>query len=222
MITSGPEISGIRGREHQGGPTSLAVSDNDRLRCFWVATADLAHEFGFRAHDIGQRLVWLGMRAKDDEIDGVAVMKRDAHLTVELKAPYARAMAGARIDDHIGALPIEDFDAFGWQDLQKHVIDGPGQCPTIHRHLALVDKHRRRAGGLVLDVVVAPLAKYVERENETLRGVVRVLAGVFENTMIVRSVAEAAVERAYLVQKVLQPLAMGFTDLFDTTGIAGH
>ena len=124
MITSGPLMSGIGCGEHHGRPAALAVADDDRLRRFRMAPGDLLDEFRLGAHDVGERLPGFGMGAEGDEIDRVAVGKRDADLTVLLEAADACPVSRARIDDHVRPLPVENLHAFRRQNLEKHVIDG--------------------------------------------------------------------------------------------------
>ena len=76
-----------------------------------------------------------GCGRNTDEIDGVAVAERHADLAVGLEAADARAVAGARIDDHVGALPLEDLDAFRRQDFQEHVVGGTRQGLAIEDDL---------------------------------------------------------------------------------------
>ena len=117
----------IGGGEDQGRPAALAIADDDRLRRVGMAAADLGDEFGLGAHHVGERLPRLGMRAEDDEIDRVAVVQRDADLAVGLEAADAGAVAGARIDDHVGALPVHHLDAGGRHDLEQHLVGRPRQ-----------------------------------------------------------------------------------------------
>src|SRR5215472_15360433 len=43
----------------------------------------------------------LGLREEDHEVDRMAFAQRDAHLGIVLEAADARAVASARIDDHV-------------------------------------------------------------------------------------------------------------------------
>ncbi len=72
-----------------------------------MEAADFSDEFGFGAHHVGERLARLRHRAEHDEIDRVAVVQGDADLAVGLEAADAGAVAGARVDDHVGPLPVE-------------------------------------------------------------------------------------------------------------------
>ncbi len=126
-----------------------------------MAAHHLAHEGGFGAGDVGQILAGLRARAEGDEIDRMALAQCDAHLAVGLEAADAGAMAGARVDDDVGAAGIVDDDALGRQDLQQHVVAGIGQVAPVHHHFVIVDQHRRAIGRLVLKKDVAALAQRV-------------------------------------------------------------
>jgi hypothetical protein len=79
-----------------------------RLR---VAAHHLADELGLGPGDIGQRLALFRHPLEVDEIDRVAVAQGDADLAVGLEPADAAAMAGPRIDDDIGPLPVHRFAA---------------------------------------------------------------------------------------------------------------
>ena len=122
-----PADVGVRRRHDQARPAALAVADDDRLGRVRVELADLGDEGGFGAHHVGERLARLRMRAEHDEIDRVAVVQRDADLAVRLEAADAGAVAGARVDDHVGALPVLDLDSLGRQDLSSTLLVGRGR-----------------------------------------------------------------------------------------------
>jgi hypothetical protein len=126
-----------------------------------MAAVHLAQEFRFRVGDIGERLAGFGHRTEGDEIDRVPVLERDADLAVRLEAADSRSVAGARVDDHIGALPVEHLDAGRRRDLQEHVVAGAGEIGAVHHRFIVVDEHRRGAGGLMGDEDVAALAQRV-------------------------------------------------------------
>ena len=74
---------------------------------------DLLDELRLGAHHVGERLSGFRVRAESDEIDRMAVRQRDSDLTVRLRPADARPMSGARIDDHVGPLPVKNCDPFG-------------------------------------------------------------------------------------------------------------
>ena len=78
-----------------------------------MAAGDLPDELRFGARHVGERLARLGMWPEGDEIDRMAGAQRDADLAVRLEAADARAVAGARIDDHVGTLRRVDLDPSG-------------------------------------------------------------------------------------------------------------
>ena len=104
----------------------------------------------------------------------MAVAQRDADLAVGLEAADAGAVAGARIDDHVGALPVLHLDALRRQDLEQHLVGRPRQRLAVEGDLVVVDEHRRRAGRFVHDVLIGPFAQDVEGEREALRRVGRI------------------------------------------------
>ncbi len=139
-----------------------------------VQFAHLAHELLLGFADIEQRLAGLGVAEEDHEVDRVALAQRDADLRVVLEAADARAVAGARVDDHVGTALRIDGHAFRRRDLQQRVVDGARQLAPVHHGLVVEVQQRRLAFSDVLQVVVAALAHRVEEEHRALRGVDRV------------------------------------------------
>ena len=162
---------GIGGGERHGRPAALTIADDDGLRRLRMAPRDLANELGLGVRHVGDRLPRLGFWMENDEIDRVAIVQGDADLAVGLEASDSGAVAGARIDDHIGALPIEHLHAFRRQDPQQEIVDGPSQTASVENDFRIIDEHGRRARGLVLLVVVGALPEDVERQHPALRRV---------------------------------------------------
>ncbi len=198
----------ICGGEDHGRPAALAIADDDRFRRVGMAAADLGDELRLGPHDVGESLGRLGARAEDDEIDGVAVAQRDADLAVGLEAADAGAVPGARIDDHVGALPALHLDPLGREDFEQHLVGRAAQGLAVEDHLVIVDEHRRRAGRLVGRVLVGALAKHVKGEREALRGVGRVALQVVEELPVRLRPGDAALKLGGLRPELLKALAM--------------
>jgi hypothetical protein len=198
-----------------------------------VELPDLADECGLGAHHVGESLARLGMRAEHDEIDRMAVVQRDADLTVGLEAADARAMAGPGVDDHIGTLPVLHLDAAGRQDLEQHLVGRARQRLAVEDDLVVVDEHRRRAGLLMRLVLLSPFAQDVERERVALLRVDGVGLGVVAQNALVLGHGKAPLKVGRVGPELMQPLAVvvrraldapaeGEHDLFElATGLRG-
>ncbi len=144
---------------------------------------DDAHEFRFGVGDVGKRLPRFGIRIKDHEVDRVTGLQRHADFRVFLEAADARAMTGARIDDDVGTQLVVDLHARRRDDAHECVVDGPLERAPVGQHLVAIREHRRLAGLLVGDPVVAALAQRVPEEDRTLREVDRVLGPILEGLL---------------------------------------
>jgi hypothetical protein len=187
-----------------------------------MTAADLGDEFRFRAHDVGKRLAGLRLRAEDDEIDGMAVAQRDADLAVGLEAADARAVAGARIDDHVGPLPVHHLDAVRRKDLQQHLVCRPRQRLAVHGDFVIVDEHRRRAGRFVRDVLLGPLAQNVESEREALRRVGRIGLRVFGETALLLRFRQPTLRFGRVRPEIVKPLAVVASDVLGAPAEGEH
>ena len=83
------------------------------------------------AGDVLDGLARHWFRQEPDEITRVAGLERHANLAVGFEAPYARAMAGARIDDHERPAVWIDFDPLRRNDPDEGVIDWPLERAAI-------------------------------------------------------------------------------------------
>ena len=211
LITSGPEMSGLAAASTSVAqppwqlPTMIGLGASGWRRRISATNSASAR--------MTSAMVWSGSGCgrKTHEIDRMAIVQGDADLAVGLEAADAGAMAGARIDDHIGPLPVVHLDALRRDDLQQHVIARAGQGVPVHRDFVVVDQHRRRAGGFMGDVVVAALAQHVERQHVALRRVLRMysLAVCRKSAAAIRRSApkrrlEARLHRS-LMRDLLQP-----------------
>ncbi len=154
------------------------------------------------------------MRAEDHEIDRMAVAQRDADLAVGLEAADAGAVAGARIDDHVRALPVHHLDAVRRKDLEQHLVGRPRQRLAVEDDFVIVDEHRRRAGRFVRGVLVGPLAQDVEGEREALRSIGRVGLRVVGEAALLLRFGEAALRFGRVRPELLEPLAVVVGDMF--------
>ena len=159
---------GARGREHHHRPAALAVADHRGLRALRMALDDDADELRFRVGHVRERLARLRIGEEDHEVDRVAGLQRHADLGVLLEAADARAVAGARIDDHERTLGVDDGDALRRHDADERVVRGPLVDARIRDHFPAVGEHRRLAGRLVLEPLVAALSHRVPGQHAAL------------------------------------------------------
>jgi hypothetical protein len=165
-------------RQHHHRPAALAVADDDGLLRVGMPLVDDADELGFGVGDVGQRLAGLRVREEDDEVDGVPRAQRDADFRIVLEAADAGAVAGARIDDDERPLARIDDDTLGRHDAHQRIVRRSLVGARIGDHLVVVVQHRRLAGRLVGEPLVAALAQRVEKEDRALHEVDLVCDGV--------------------------------------------
>src|SRR5262245_53212238 len=96
--------------EKQRGPAALAVADHYRLRALGVATHYFTHELRLGAGDVREGLAGLGIAAEPDEVNRVAALKHNTDLAVGFEPADPGAVPGARIDDDVGALRVDNLD----------------------------------------------------------------------------------------------------------------
>ncbi len=150
-------------------PAGLAIADDRGLALgLGMARRDLAQELRLAPGDVVQRLPGDRIGLEGDEVDRVARLHRDADLARLLHAADARPVAGARVEDHEGALPGIDLDTRGRQDAQQHVVRRPRQFGAVHHHLVVEAQDGRLARLVVFRVLVAALAQGVEKEDGAL------------------------------------------------------
>ena len=137
--------------------------------------AHLLHELLLGIADVEQRLARLGIAEEDHEVDRVSLAQRDADLRVVLEPADARAVAGARIDDHVGPQLRIDLHAFRRDDPHQRVVDGPRERAAVDDHFVVEVQDRRQPFAVVLDEVVAALAQRVPEQDRALREIGGVL-----------------------------------------------
>ena len=133
--------------------------------------ANLSDEQNLGAADVLDRLAGLGIREESHEVDRVTGAQRDADLALLLEAADARTVPGARIDDderplsQVGRLARLGFDA------HQCIVDRALELSAIQNHLVVEHEHRRLAGPVVLDRLIAALAQHVPEQDLALHGV---------------------------------------------------
>ena len=163
------EIRGERGEHHQR-PAALAIADHERFVVrVRMQLAQLAHERDLgRAHRF-DGLARQRLREEHDEVARMPRLERDADLAVDLEAADARAVTGARIDHHEGALVRVGWRVvLGRLDADQRVVRGLRQAARVDYDLVIEDEHRRAAGLFVLEVLITALAQHIEGQNGAL------------------------------------------------------
>src|SRR4029077_4794162 len=73
---------------------------------------------------------WLGKEA--NEITGMARLEGNADLAIRFEAADAGPGTGARVDNDERALARIDLCAFGRNDADERIVDGPHQLASVH------------------------------------------------------------------------------------------
>ena len=137
----GAEQFGADRRQHHHRPSALAVADDTRFAVGIRMQGDhLLEEHRFGAGNIldGLPRHWFGQKA--DEITGMTGLEGDPDLAVGLEPADTGTVARARIDDHEGASPRIDGDAFRRDDPHEPVIHRARQRSPIDDELRLVTR----------------------------------------------------------------------------------
>src|SRR5271157_3386221 len=90
-------------------------------------------------------------------------------------AANAGHLAGTRIENDEGTLVFVDGHAGRRDDPRQAIVDGPFQLPSVNQQLRLEIQHIRRLAGVLLEEVVAALAKHIDKQGGTLKRVDAVL-----------------------------------------------
>ena len=130
--------------------------------------AHVVHELALGVADIEQRLSRFGIREEDDEVHRMAAAQRDPDLGIVLEAADTRAVAAARVDDHVRAAPRVHRHALRRNDTQQRVVDRTLERAPVHDHLVVEVQDRRQSLPFVLDEDVAALAQRVPQEDRAL------------------------------------------------------
>jgi hypothetical protein len=174
--------AGMLGRcrgHHHDRPTGLAVADHHGLAVgAGVQLAHLLEELRLRVGDVLDGLAGLGVREEGHEIDRVAGPHGDADLALLLEAADAGAVPGARIHHHERPLLRVDGLACLGVDPDERVVDRSLELAPVHDHLVVERQHRRLAGPVVLDRLIAALAQHVPEQDGALAGVDPVIPGL--------------------------------------------
>jgi hypothetical protein len=130
--------------------------------------AYLPHEVRLRRGDIGQGLARHRHAGEGDEVGGMAAVDGGAHLAGVLESADAGAVAGARVDDDVGATVLANRHALGRHDADQRVVHRSRQLAAVDDHLVIPAQYRLVAAFLVLDEVIAALAHGVGEQHAAL------------------------------------------------------
>ena len=137
--------------------------------------AHVAHEPLLGLADVEHRLPRLGVAEEDDEVDGMAVAQGDADLRIVLEAADARAVARARVDDHVRAALRVDGDALRRHDAHQRVVDGRS---SRRPHHLVGEMQQRRLPRARRSTKCFRARGSCPRTGRPLRGIDRVLVPV--------------------------------------------
>ena len=142
----------------------------------------------------------------------MSVVQRNADLAVGLESSDARAMAGAWIDDEIGALPLESFDACGRDDAHQLIIHGTQQAAPIYDDFGFIGEHGRRAGSFMRRIVFCALSQNVQGQDRAAPRILRIGARRLSESAARMGGVEGGEETGKIPPEGLRPLAMRPTD----------
>lgn len=147
-------------------PAGLAVADQARLALgVRVSCRDLCDKPGFCLANVLDCLTRNRIGQKADEIAGMTCRKRDADLAVVLHAADPGTMAGARVENNKRPFVPFDRGPVGRDDARECVVDRAWQRAPIEHEFDAEAEHVRRLARVMLKIVVAALAQYVEQQN---------------------------------------------------------
>lgn len=142
-----------------------------RSNCFGEAPQRLEY--------VGERLMWARLWKKDDEIDRMARVQRDAHFGIALKAADARPVSCSRIEHNNGRLAWVDAVVpailANLGDSEESVVRRSLEETRIEQHLILEVEQRRQSGIFVLKHVVRTTAQGVEEQDRALKDIFLIL-----------------------------------------------
>ena len=100
------------------------------------------------------RLTGHGIGQEADEITSVPRSQRHANFAVGFETADARAVPGARINDHERSEFRIDGDPRRWHDPHQAIVDGTLQCATISHKFNFVPEHVRNGLSQMLAVAI--------------------------------------------------------------------
>jgi hypothetical protein len=160
---------GVRCAHHHDLPAGLAVANQTGLALgIGVSLDNLLDKPGFGLANILDLLTGHGRRQKAHEIARMTGLKRNPDLAVMLHAADPGAVAGARIEHDERPLARRDGGPLRRHNAHQPVIHRPRERPAIQHELGVESQHIRDFAGIVLEIVVAPLAQHVQQENGAL------------------------------------------------------
>ena len=134
-----------------------------------MARADLPQERRLRGTDVGQGLARLGIRIKDNEVDGMAVFERDAHLGFGLEPADAAAVSGSRVDDHPRP-PVFALggSALGRANANQCVVDRAFERAAVDHDVVIEHENWLKSFLLALDIGITAPAERVHEQDQPL------------------------------------------------------
>jgi hypothetical protein len=172
-----PHQVGMGRGENRGGPATLAISGDQRLRTVGVAGVNLLQEHGLRRGHVGDGLARLRVRKEDHEINGMAVFQRHADFGFALEAADPAAVAGTRIDDHPRPRAlVGGRRSLRRMDAHQGVIDRAIELAAVDDKVVVEGEDRLEAVLVARDAGIAALAQRFDEKHRALRkilGVVR-------------------------------------------------
>src|SRR4029453_13222493 len=153
-------------------PSALAVADDTRFAVgIRMQGNHFVEEQCFGAGNILDGLPRHGFGQKSDEVTGVTGLEDDPDLTVRLEPADPGTVPRTRVDDHEGAPPRINGDAFRRHDPHEPVIHRAPQRSPIDDELRLVTEHMRHSFGQMLAILVGALAHDVPEQHRALGGI---------------------------------------------------
>ena len=150
----------------------MAVADQHRLpHPVGVPFSDNANEMDLRATNILDRLPWLRIGRKSDEIGGMARAQRDADFAVVLHAADTRPVTrpGVKYDEwSFGRI---GFDARRRANSDERIIHRSLEPPPVDDQLRFKVEDVRRLAFALFAIIVTPRAQHVEKEHGALERV---------------------------------------------------
>src|ERR671910_1335560 len=159
---------GVRRCQHRQRPARLAVGDREWAGRVRMTPLDFGQELRLSAQDLPDGLAGLRIGVKRDKVDRMTGQQGLADLGLLMHAADAGAVAGARIDDDDRAFLRVRLVLWLGNYAQQHVIHRKLQIAAVDDDLVAESQQWGLSGGLVLVIVVAPLAEHVEEHHGTL------------------------------------------------------
>jgi hypothetical protein len=132
-----------------------------------------------RREYIGKGLMRARLGKKDDEIDRMAGMQRDAYFGIAFKSADTRPVSCSRIEHYdgrfVGVDAVVPTILANLGDPQESVVRWSLEETRIEQHLILEVEQRRQSGIFVLKHVVRTTAQGVEEQDRALKDIFLIL-----------------------------------------------